>query len=134
MGVYTIGNFLLLEYAHVHIGLRYPPKRRPQTPVSAVTNVVGDKLNRNPRYSDTSPNNSHLFILCTLLPAPLAPASLFIHFRSVSAHSGRPFPFPSPFLSSFSPILPTTCLSPWYGLLRSALTPGQRNTWGYSLR
>ena len=72
----------------------------------------------------TPPTNKRLFDLCIKLPAPLALPPSFFRSRSCSAHTGRPSLLPSPFLSPFSPFIPTMCHSPRHGVLRSALTPG----------
>ena len=46
-GVDSIGNFFFLKDFQFHIGLEQPPQRRLQTPVSAVTNVIGAEPNRH---------------------------------------------------------------------------------------
>ena len=118
---------LLGTFSGTSLSMNNPNLRQGRYKYFRRQTLLAPSISQNPQYSETSPTNVIFFVLPPPLPAPLAPASPFLPSRSRSAHAGRPFPFPFPssLLYPFSPLLPTTCHSPWHGLLRSSLTLGQ---------
>ena len=111
-GVDSVCCLFSLEDSQFHVGLGHPPQRRLQSPVTAVTDVVGAKTNRYlpPRSNPGTP--THPPPTDTFLsPDPDAlPTRAYLSFRRY-----RP---------RFPPF-PTLCCSPWYGVLRSVLTQGK---------
>ena len=129
-GVDSISYLGFFKDAQVHVGLVRPPKRRLQSPVSSVPNIIGSKPYWHPpprRIPGTPTHPPPMDAFSSPDPADLPacsciPLSLFlVLFRPRRPSLSVPVSVPVPVL----PYPPTLFRSPQHGVLRSALTPGQ---------
>ena len=125
-GVDSISYLGFLKYVQVHVGLVHPPQCQLNSPISSIPNVIGAKHNQHPPPRripsiPTHPPPMDAFLspdpaaLLNRAGLPLLP--LLVPFRPRQPSLSCPVPV----LSS----TPTPCCSPWHGVLRSSLTPGQ---------